>query len=107
MAGTDDNSREQRVVKNELEFRAYNERREELEHDVTDEPLPFVCECGDESCIRALSATGAAWEHAHTREDQFIVLPGHVFPEYERVVERHDRHWVVQKFVPPSETLGA
>ncbi|HEY0387980.1 MAG TPA: hypothetical protein VGC71_06045 [Gaiellales bacterium] len=107
MAGTGDNSREQRVVKNEVEFRAYNERREQFERGVSAEPLPFVCECGDESCIRALHATGEAWERVHGREDQFIVLPGHVFPEYERVVEREEGHWVVQKFVPPSDTLSA
>jgi hypothetical protein len=106
MAGTNGNAREQRVVKNELEFRAYNERREQLERGISEEPLPFVCECGDEDCIRALSATGEAWERAHSRDDQFIVLPGHVFPEYERVIQREERHWVVQKFVHPSDALG-
>lgn len=100
------NSREQRVVKNELEFRAYNARREQMEQGTGDDLVPFVCECGDGGCIRALSATAEDWERAHGREDQFLVLPGHVYPEYERVVERGDRHWVVQKFTRPSETLG-
>ncbi|HET6849761.1 MAG TPA: hypothetical protein VFH74_12925 [Gaiellales bacterium] len=97
--------REQRVVKNEVEFRAYNDRREQMERGTAEGPLPFVCECGDGQCIRALSATAEEWERAHAREDQFLVLPGHVYPEYERVVERGDRHWVVQKFVRPSDAL--
>jgi hypothetical protein len=107
MSGANGNSREQRVVKNELEFRAYNARRDQLERDVAEGPVPFVCECGDSQCISALSATAADWERAHSREDQFVVLPGHVYPDYERVIERNDRHWVVQKFTPPSETLDA
>jgi hypothetical protein len=107
MTESNGNSREQRVVKNELEFRAYNARRDQLERDVADGPLPFVCECGDELCIRALSATAEEWERAHSKEDLFLVLPGHVFPEYERVVEQGDGHWVVQKFDKPSDVLGA
>jgi hypothetical protein len=105
--GSGENSREQRVVKNELEFRAYNARRDQLEREMTDGPVPFVCECGDDSCIRALSATADEWERAHSRDDQFIVLPDHVYPEYERVVAKNDQHWVVQKFAKPSDVLGA
>jgi hypothetical protein len=107
MSESNGNSREQRVVKNETEFRAYNARREQLERGVADGPLPFVCECGDEHCIRALEATAEEWERAHSQEDLFLVLPGHVFPEYERVVEQREGHWVVQKFAPPSETLDS
>ena len=28
------------------------------------------------------------------------VLPGHVMPEFETVVEQHDHYWVVEKFTP-------
>jgi hypothetical protein len=28
-----------------------------------------------------------------------------VYPEYERVIERGERHWVVQKFTHPSDAL--
>jgi hypothetical protein len=100
-----ENSRERRVVKNEVAFRAYNERRDRFERDVTDGPLPFVCECGDDGCFRALQATAAEWEDVHRRDDLFLVLPDHVFPEFERVVERNERFWIVQKFVNPAETL--
>jgi hypothetical protein len=97
--------RKQRVVKNELSFRDYNERRDQLEQGAADQ-VPFVCECGDETCIRALMLRPAQWEAAHGAEDQFVVLPEHVYPEVERVLERHDGYWIVEKFELPSETLS-
>jgi hypothetical protein len=97
--------RKQRVVKNELSFRDYNERRDRIERGL-DENVPFVCECGDDSCIRALMLTPQEWEAAHSAEDRFVVLPDHVFLEVERVVERHDGYWVVEKFELPSDTLA-
>ena len=40
------------------------------------------------------------FESAHDSDDHYSVLPGHVMPEFERVVEKHERHWVVEKFTP-------
>ena len=97
--------RKQRVVKNELSFRQYNERRDRIEQDAADD-VPFVCECGDEDCIRALLMRPAEWEAAHTAEDRFVVLPDHVFPDVEQVLERYEGYWVVEKFELPSETLS-
>jgi hypothetical protein len=39
-------------------------------------------------------------ERAHDTDDHYSVLPGHVMPEFERVLEKHERHWVVEKFTP-------
>ncbi len=36
---------------------------------------------------------------AHSAPDRFAVKPGHVFPEAERVLESHDRFWLVEKDV--------
>jgi hypothetical protein len=56
--------RRDRLVKNELAFRDYNNRRVALEQqavaiepDVVDEAVPFVCECGDAGCAGALTIT--------------------------------------------------
>ena len=97
--------RKQRVVKNELSFRAYNQRRDQLERGVEGQ-VPFVCECGDQACIRALMMPPQLWEAAHTAEDRFVVLPEHVYPDVERVVEQQDGYWVVEKFELPSDTLS-
>ena len=97
--------RKQRVVKNELSFRAYNQRRDQLERSVEGQ-VPFVCECGDQACIRALMMSPQRWEAAHAADDRFVVLPEHVFADVERVIEQHDGYWVVEKFELPSDTLA-
>ena len=94
-----DDLRRERLVKNELAFRDYNDRRVAVEeHAIIAEPAPWVCECGDSDCIRALEATVEEFEAAHSAPDRFIVVPGHVYPDVERVVQQHDRYWIVEKF---------
>lgn len=92
--------RAHRVKKNEEGFRAYNERRAAFEHDVLpdDEITPFVCECGDQECHRPMELTIAEFERSHARPNFFAVDPGHVLPEFEEVMEEHDRYWVIRKF---------
>ena len=97
MSEANGSSREQRVVKNELEFRDYNERREEMERGAGDELLPFVCECGDSECIEGMEMTLDDYMGAHSGPARFAVKPGHFFPEAERVVAEHDRFWLVEK----------
>ena len=48
-----DQIRLQRLRKNELTFRDHNNRRVAFEERAvgSDEPVPFVCECGDGACI--------------------------------------------------------
>jgi hypothetical protein len=94
--------RARRVEKNEAAFRAYNERRKEFEKPAlsADEPTPFICECADTDCWGALELSAGEFEEAHAVADHFSVLPGHVMPEFETVVDQHDRYWVVEKFTP-------
>jgi hypothetical protein len=35
---------------------------------------------------------------AHSAPDRFMVLPGHVFDDVERVISTHDGYQVVEKF---------
>jgi hypothetical protein len=93
--------RARRVDKNEETFRAYNERREQVEkQSSSDEPAPFVCECADVDCWGVMELTVDEFEAAHEQDDHFSVISGHVMPEFEKVVEQHDRYWVVEKFTP-------
>jgi len=96
--------RARRLVKNEQAFRAYNERRSDLEAG-TDEEIPFVCECGNEDCLEMVEVMPAEWEAAHARDDQFVVMPAqeHIFPDVERVVDRQPGYWVVRKFDLPAD----
>jgi hypothetical protein len=92
--------RAQRVEKNEQTFRAYNERRQEFEKPAlaSDESAPFVCECADTACWGVMELSADEFERAHNADDHFSVLPGHVMPEFETVVEQYDHYWVVEKF---------
>jgi hypothetical protein len=93
-------ARHARLVKNEESFRQYNNRRlqhEPVEATDDDEPIPFLCECGDLDCVQALVATAAEFTEAHSTPDRFMVLPGHVFDDVERVISSHDGYEVVEK----------
>lgn len=93
--------RHARLVKNEESFREYNNRRlerEPVDADDDEELIPFVCECGDLACVAALLTTADAFTEAHSAPNRFIVLPGHVFEDVERVVAWHDGYQVVEKF---------
>jgi hypothetical protein len=94
--------RARRVEKNEQAFRGYNERRQDFEKPalLAGEPAPFVCECADEDCWGTLELTVDEFEASHDTEDHYSVLPGHVMPEFERVINRDDHYWVVEKFTP-------
>jgi hypothetical protein len=92
--------RRQRIVKNEQAFRDYNDRR--LQHESVDEtddqePIPFVCECGDKDCHQALVMTAAEFTEAHSAPNRFIVKPGHVYPDVERVISEENTFAVVEK----------
>ena len=94
-----DEVRHDRLLKNEQVFRDYNNRRVAFEQDADaiGELVPFVCECGDPECIEGMEMTVADFTAAHSAPNRFTVKPGHVFPEGERIVESHDRFWLVEK----------
>jgi len=91
--------REERIAKNEASFRLINERLQDglrrLPH--PPELIPFVCECGSRRCTGAVELSLEEYEAVRAHPDRFAVLPDHVFPEYENVVERHERYVVVEK----------
>jgi hypothetical protein len=94
--------RARRVEKNEQAFRGYNKRRQEFEKGdlPAGESAPFVCECADTNCWGTVELTVDEFEQAHEIDDHYSVLPGHVMPEFETVVEQQERYWVVEKFTP-------
>ena len=92
-------SREERIGLNEAVFREVNERIETLAQtfDLGSSPLDLICECGDASCVRRIHMTHGEFEHLRSESHQFAVHPGHVEPDVEEVVERHDGYDIVSK----------
>jgi anti-sigma B factor antagonist len=92
--------RKQRIIKNEETFRDYNNRRmqaEPIDSADDEEMIPFVCECGDGDCIEALMITAATFTEAHSAPNLFVVKPGHLYPDVERLVTEDETYAIVEK----------
>lgn len=92
----------ERAAVNQSRFRALNERMEahNAAHVWVDPPMPdWVCECAFEDCMVPVQLTVAEYEAIREAPTRFLVAPGddHVVPEVERVVERNERYWIVEK----------
>jgi hypothetical protein len=92
-------SRENRMRENEELFRKANDRlREQIEDAVPPErPVPFLCECMDELCMERIDMTRGEYRQLRASNDTFAVVPGHVAPFGEVVVEEQDAFHVVRK----------
>ena len=93
--------RRRRLAKNEGAFRDHNNRRVAFEQGNAGagEPVPFVCECGDPECVDGVELTVAEFVAAHSAPNRFVIKPGHIFPDAERVADRRDRYWTVEKLI--------
>jgi hypothetical protein len=100
--------RQGRVVKNEEAFRRHNRRRKTLEREAVgdDEAAPFVCECGTADCVTAILLSAEEYDQAHITSEHFTVAPGHVFPEFETVVDEHADYWVIKKIAHARQPSG-
>ena len=99
----------ERAARNQALFREVNERIAEI-NDAFDAILPlgdWVCECAHEECSARLQLTHEEYEAVRQDGVTFIVYPaeGHVFPDVENVIERHERFWVVEKFGAAAKHL--
>ena len=88
-----------RVARNQSLFRAVNEQIEATNESfgVALEEVEFVCECAAEDCMQHVTLTLARYEELRRVPTQFIVKPGHVYPEFERVVAEATGYVVVEK----------
>jgi hypothetical protein len=91
--------REERIALNEALFREMNERVEEgvVASHGDGEPFVIACECGNIECLERMRLTPSEYDAAHAHPAQFVVVDGHVAPDVEDVVARHDGYLVVRK----------
>ena len=101
--------RQKRIAQNETSFRDINERLKEGLEQVRHLPerAEFICECGRRECEQLISLTFDEYEAVRRDSRHFVVVPGHFFPETERVIERNDRFDVVEKFGAAVEVTDA
>jgi len=88
-----------RVAKNESVFREVNNRIRDVADRLAfgDTGWQFICECSRVGCTQQLVLTLAQYGEVRASDRHFAIAPEHHEPEYERVVERRDHYWVVEK----------
>jgi hypothetical protein len=99
---------DERLAKNEVLFRAVNERLDDLGEAVPwSKTTEYLCECSDTSCIEVIELEKEEYEHARSRPAVFFLTPGHERPALERVVEEHDHYLLVEKVVAVDAAIEA
>jgi hypothetical protein len=96
-----------RAARNQSLFREINERVKQLNEGFS-MVLPvgeWICECADDTWVERIELSAEAYEAVRIDGTHFLVAPGdeHVFFDVERVTERNDRYWVVEKFGTAGE----
>ena len=91
--------RERRAGLNEAIFRHLNEEVRDLNEafDAHDGMMTIVCECADAGCAERLALPVSEYERVRSDSLLYVIASGHVFPEVDRLVERHGSWGVVRK----------
>ena len=92
-------TQQQRIAANEALFCRANEllrlRYEELR--LESERLPFICECGDETCTQTVMLTLDEYHDVRRHSSRYVIVPGHELGSSEEVVEEETDYSVVEK----------
>lgn len=96
----DSNGDARRVARNQSLFRSVNEQIESTNEQfaVAVEDTAFVCECADESCTERILVSLVKYEEVRRVPTHFLVVPGHIYRQFERVIEQGAAYVVVEKF---------
>ena len=93
--------REERLARNEANFRSLNDSLGASVHERLSGPASnvpgFVCECGDGDCQEVIQVELSSYEAVRRDPCLFLVHPGHEVPDVEDVVQREDAYLVVRK----------
>lgn len=90
-------ARQVRLGKNQALFRAVNGEINQIEQ-TTVGPLNLLCECASPTCGAYIELTRGEYEAIRQDPAHFFVLPDHVFPEVETIVDDRARYVIVEKF---------
>ena len=98
----------ERQGENEALFREVNERLGERKRDDSAWALPsqWICECAEETCTERIEMSLLEYEELRSEPTHFAVVPNeeHVSLDVERIVEKRDRYWLVEKIGEAAET---
>ena len=100
----------ERAAQNQSLYRTINERIKELNQTFAQAGVAnseWICECADTDCTLRLSATLNEYETVRSNPRAFMISPGHVFPEVERVLDENDRFMIVEKIAHSGQVAEA
>jgi hypothetical protein len=101
-------ARQLRLGKNQALFRAVNEEVENIAEDQTAAgSISFVCECARPDCGTPVELALGEYEAIRSNSTHFFVLPEHVFPEVENIVDDRGRYVVVEKLGAAARLVAA
>lgn len=98
--------REERLALNEAANRAINEVREPAAPPSAGSTFKVVCECAEPICDRTFEVTVAEYEAVRNDPRRFMVVPEHMMPDIEDIVERLEGFVVVLKHDGPVAEIA-
>jgi hypothetical protein len=86
-------------------FREINERLRDLNAASLAGSGEWICECANDACAERITMSVAEYETIRDSGPRFFVAAGdvHVWPNVERIAERNDRYWIVEKTGPGAK----
>jgi hypothetical protein len=91
--------RAERIGRNEDVFRKVNDQIEGVNEafGTFTGTMSILCECGRLECMEQIELTLDEYRDLRDDPTHFAVMPGHVIPDVERIVERRPNYFVVAK----------
>jgi hypothetical protein len=91
--------RTRRIGLNEAVFREVNERLESLNETFAalTGTMSIICECGKSVCSERFDIDRRDYEDLRRNSHLFAVVPGHVIPDVEHVIEHRAGYDIVRK----------
>jgi hypothetical protein len=101
MSSTTSRLDQRRAAKNQSLFRAVNKRVNDIDkpHDLWVTLSDWFCECPIHKCTTRIALTPQQYEAVRAHPTHFIITASreHLVPDVERVIDRRERYWVVEK----------
>jgi hypothetical protein len=83
---------------NEILFREVNERIVDVaDPSHPEDDVVVLCECGQPDCLLQIDVPASMYAEVRAHGARFLIAPGHMTEDIERVVQREDAYLVVEK----------
>lgn len=90
-------ARKFRAARTQSVFRAINDELRVATRALDPQSFIIACECADPACVETLDVHVEQYAQIRADPTHFIVLPGHIYPEVERVTVADARFQIVEK----------